>query len=124
MTYIFKIVVLFINSQFFKTAEDASVWFAGKELFPEKKLQDYIGKNEKTKIICKLTPAGSGCPVREPLIQQKEYVNMLAYYKKKEKEYKSLDEDNDDAYLNQPWADTKQLKNQLHGQNHGISFKK
>ncbi len=36
---------------------------------------------------------------------------MLAYYKKKEKEYKSLDEDNDDAYLNQPWADTKQLKN-------------
>jgi len=26
---------------------------------------------------------------------------------KKEKEYKSLDEDNDDAYLNQPWADTK-----------------
>lgn len=61
---------LFIyNNQFFKSPDAASVWFAGKELFPEKTLSDYIGKNEKTKIICKLTPAGSGCPVREPLIQ-------------------------------------------------------
>ncbi len=49
---------------------------------------------------------------------------MLSYYKKKEKEFKQLDEDNDDAYLNQPWADTKQLKNYLHGQNQGIVFKK
>lgn len=54
---------------FFKTPDKAAVWFAGKELFPEKVLSDYIGKNEKTKIIIKLTPAGSGCPVREPLIK-------------------------------------------------------
>lgn len=48
---------------------------------------------------------------------------MLAYYKKRENEMKKLDEDNDDAYLNQPWADTKQLKNQLHGQAQNIKFK-
>ena len=30
------------------------LWWAGKELQRGKKLQDYIGKNEKTKIICKL----------------------------------------------------------------------
>lgn len=36
---------------------------------------------------------------------------MLSYYKKREEELKKLDEDNDDDYLNQPWADTRQLKN-------------
>lgn len=40
---------------------------------------------------------------------------MLAYYKKKEREWKKLDEDQDDGYLNQPWANSKQLKNSLHG---------
>ena len=44
------------------------MWFAGKELFPEKALSDYIGKNEKTKIIVKLNKKGQGAPVREPLI--------------------------------------------------------
>lgn len=28
----------------------ARLWFAGKELLSDKKLQDYIGKNEKTKV--------------------------------------------------------------------------
>ena len=32
----------------------AQLWWAGKELARGKKLQDYIGKNEKTKIIAKL----------------------------------------------------------------------
>ena len=41
------------------------------------------------------------------LIGKKEYTNMLSYYKKRENELKKLDEDNDDAYLNQPWADTR-----------------
>ena len=30
------------------------LWWAGKELQRGKKLQDFIGKNEKTKLICKL----------------------------------------------------------------------
>ena len=76
------------------------MWFAGKELYPEKTIESYVGKNEKTKIIVKLNKKGFGAPVREPLIQQKEYTNMLSYYKKREKEMKKLDEDNDDAYLN------------------------
>ena len=91
--FIFKMIYYF---QYFESPDKASVWFANKELLPEKKLSDYIGKNEKTKIICKLTAKGSGAPVREPLIKQKEYVNMLSYYKKKEREWKKLDEDNDD----------------------------
>jgi hypothetical protein len=36
-------------------------------------------------------------------------------YYKKEEEMKKLAEDNDDAYMNSSWADSKQLKNQLQG---------
>lgn len=32
----------------------AQLWWAGKELQRGKKLQDFIGKNEKTKLIVKL----------------------------------------------------------------------
>lgn len=34
--------------------KNAQLWWAGKELHWDKKLQDYIGKNEKTKIIVKI----------------------------------------------------------------------
>lgn len=33
---------------------EAQLWWAGKELHRDKKLQDYIGKNEKTKIVAKI----------------------------------------------------------------------
>ena len=35
--------------------DQASMWWAGKELLPHKKLGDFTGKNEKTKIVAKLT---------------------------------------------------------------------
>ena len=34
--------------------EESSLWFAGKEMVRGKKLMDFAGKNEKTKIVCKL----------------------------------------------------------------------
>ena len=34
--------------------EKSSLWWAGKEMLRGKPLGDYVGKNEKTKIICKL----------------------------------------------------------------------
>lgn len=37
--------------------DTAQLWWAGKELARGKKLLDYIGKNEKTKIIAKLQKA-------------------------------------------------------------------
>ncbi len=36
------------------TEEEAAVWWAGKELVRTKLLSDFIGKNEKTKLIVKL----------------------------------------------------------------------
>lgn len=41
---------------------------------------------------------------------------MLAFYYKKQEEQKKFEEDNDDSYMNSAWADSKQLKSQLHGQ--------
>jgi len=34
--------------------DSASLWWAGKEIARGKKLCDFVGKNEKTKIMCKL----------------------------------------------------------------------
>lgn len=34
--------------------KEAQIWWAAKELHRDKKLQDYIGKNEKTKIVVKI----------------------------------------------------------------------
>ena len=34
--------------------QNASVWFSGKEMLRGKTLKDYVGKNEKTKIVAKL----------------------------------------------------------------------
>jgi len=36
------------------TAKETSLWWAGKELLRGKLLLDYVGKNEKTKIVVKL----------------------------------------------------------------------
>eukprot|EP00330_Aristerostoma_sp_ATCC50986_P007547 CAMPEP_0114578314 /NCGR_PEP_ID=MMETSP0125-20121206/2873_1 /TAXON_ID=485358 ORGANISM="Aristerostoma sp., Strain ATCC 50986" /NCGR_SAMPLE_ID=MMETSP0125 /ASSEMBLY_ACC=CAM_ASM_000245 /LENGTH=183 /DNA_ID=CAMNT_0001768299 /DNA_START=360 /DNA_END=911 /DNA_ORIENTATION=- len=95
--------------------KDTSIWWAGKELQSGKTLADYVGKNEKTKIVVKLQKSGQGAPAREPMIDQKSYTNMLSYYKKKEEEMKKLETDNDDSYLNAPWANPNNLKGQLLG---------
>jgi hypothetical protein len=66
------------------------MWWAGKELLKGKTLGDYVGKNEKTKIVAKLQKSGGGPPVREPAIDPDSYKNMLSYYKKKEDEMKVI----------------------------------
>lgn len=46
-------------------AEEAQLWWAAKEMQRGKKLQDYVGKNEKTKIVVKLqkVPSINSWPV-------------------------------------------------------------
>ena len=34
--------------------DEGSIWFSGKEMQSNKKLCDYLGKNEKTKVIVKI----------------------------------------------------------------------
>jgi hypothetical protein len=99
------------------------LWNGGKEYERGKTLADYIGKNEKTKIICKFSKKGSGAPVREPMIDKETHNKMLSYYFKKQEEQKKLETESDDSYLNSKWADPKSLKNGLYSGTKDISWK-
>jgi len=93
----------------------STLWWAGKELKKDKKLSDYLGRNEKTKIIAKLQKAGQGAPVREAPLSEQEQKNLMAYYYKKQEEQKKLEENDDDDYLAAQWANPRALKSAFSG---------
>ena len=66
------------------------LWWAGKELVSGKKLRDYIGKNEPTKIVAKLQKKGQGPPAREPVFTEDDKKKMMAYAYRKQEELKVL----------------------------------
>lgn len=93
--------------------ENAQLWWAGKELQKNKKLCDYVGKNEKTKIIAKLQKVtfymsfyllvvladnivfeytklqrGLGAPAREPVFSEDEQKKMMSFAYKRQEELK------------------------------------
>lgn len=96
---------------------NTSIWFSGKEMLRGKQLKDFIGKNEKTKIVAKIQKRGLGAPGREPVVTEDEQKKIMAYYYKKQEEFKKLEAESEDAYLDSPWADSNQLKRQFHGMN-------
>lgn len=96
---------------------NTSIWFSGKEMLRGKQLKDFIGKNEKTKIVAKIQKRGLGAPGREPVVTEDEQKKMMAYYYKKQEEFKKLEAESEDAYLDSPWSDSNQLKRQFHGMN-------
>ncbi|KAG4097959.1 hypothetical protein H8356DRAFT_1308595 [Neocallimastix lanati (nom. inval.)] len=93
----------------------STLWWAGKELKKDKKLSDYLGRNEKTKIIAKLQKANQGAPVREAPLSEQEQKNLMAYYYKKQEELKKLEENDDDDYLASEWANPRALKSAFSG---------
>jgi len=92
-----------------------NLWWAGKELKGDQALETYVGRNEKTKLVCKLAGKSAGAPVREPRVDEQTHKAMLAHYYKKQEEQKKLQEDEDDSYLDSEWANPKALKNSLVG---------
>lgn len=97
--------------------EEAQLWWAGKEMQRGKKLQDYVGKNEKTKIVvklqkvptylllflgpladfsvpgefetCSISPQrGQGAPAREPLVTEEQQKQMMLHYHRRQEELK------------------------------------
>ncbi|VDO00576.1 unnamed protein product [Rodentolepis nana] len=95
--------------------EEGTLWFSGKELLPGKLLSDYVGMNEKTKIIVKIQKRGSGAPAREAVISEADQKAMMAFYYRRQEELKKLEENDDDSYLNSVWSEPGQLKRQFHG---------
>lgn len=95
--------------------ETAQLWWAGKMMIPENKLSDHVGRNEKTKVIAKLTKKGSGAPQREQAVDAQTQKEMMAFYHRKQEEMKKLAENQDDDYTASTWANPKALKGQFAG---------
>ncbi|KAA3679943.1 uncharacterized protein DEA37_0000289 [Paragonimus westermani] len=95
--------------------EDATLWFSGKEMLRGKLISDYVGRNEKTKIVAKLSKRGAGAPAREPVMDEKQQRALMAHYYRKQEEWKKLEANDEDSYLDSAWAEPGQLKRQFHG---------
>lgn len=93
----------------------AQLWFAGKQMLTDRMLSDFIGKNEKCKVIVKLQKSGEGAPGREPAIGEAERKQMMMHAYRRQEELKRLECDEDDNYLNSSWSNSTSLKNQMHG---------
>lgn len=93
----------------------AQLWFAGRQLLEEKRLHDYLGKNEKCKVILKLVKCGEGAPGREPVFSEAVTKEIMLKQYHRQEELKELEEDEDDSYLQSKWANSTNLKQQLHG---------
>lgn len=91
------------------------LWFAGRQLLPENQLCDYLGNNEKCKVILKIVKHGEGAPGREPIFNEEARKQIMLQQYRRQEELKHLEEDDDDCYLNSKWADGTNLKQQLHG---------
>lgn len=100
------------------------LWFAGRQFIDDKRLSDYLGKNEKSKLIVKLVKCGEGAPGREPIFNEATQKQIMLQQYQRQEELKQLDGDEDDSYLDSKWANSSNLKQKLHGmENIGFRFK-
>uniref|UniRef100_A0A7S1PAK6 Uncharacterized protein n=1 Tax=Vitrella brassicaformis TaxID=1169539 RepID=A0A7S1PAK6_9ALVE len=99
------------------------LWWAGKEMRRGKLVSDFLGRNEKTKVVARLQPANAGAPVREPRVDEETHKAMLSFYHKRQQEDKQLEDDEDDSYLGSAWANPRGLKNALVGGGKDIKWK-
>ncbi|XP_017273428.1 cilia- and flagella-associated protein 298 isoform X1 [Kryptolebias marmoratus] len=95
--------------------DECQLWWAGKEMQRGKKLQDYIGRNEKTKLVVKIQKKGQGAPAREPLVTDEQQKQMMLQHYRRQEELKKLEEADDDSYLDSEWSDRQALKRQFQG---------
>ncbi|ETO05768.1 hypothetical protein RFI_31629 [Reticulomyxa filosa] len=66
----------------------AQLWFSSRKLFREDILAKYIGSNEKSKLVVKITKEKGHIPIREPMIDEETRKKMLAFWHKKQEEDK------------------------------------
>lgn len=82
----------------------------------------FTGKNDKSKVTVKLCSASEGAPGREPILTEDERKQLMLQAYRKQEEWKKLEQNDDDSYLDSKWADGQNLKRQFHGLNN-ISWK-
>lgn len=77
-----------------------------------KTIADYIGKNEKSKIIVKVQKWGGQQPLREPPVDAETYQKMVKFYYKKVEETKEIEKNSVESHYET--VQTKDMKAQFH----------
>jgi len=100
---------------------DTRCWWAGKELDPAKTLGDYVGRNEKTKVVVRLSRTGlppttsaTGAPTARSAA---ESAQALAEWRRRrdEQERMAAAADDGDTFDTPAWADPQGLKKAMSG---------
>ncbi len=94
---------------------EATIWFASKELSRKETLSKYLGKNEKTKVVVKLSTTRAGQPASESWMDEEAQKRLALENFKRMEELRKLERDDDDSYLNSAWADGSALKKKFQG---------
>lgn len=81
-----------------------ALWWAQKELQDGKKLADYCGRNDRTKIVVKIQKIGQSAPAREAVVSEEQQKEMMARAYRRQEELKKLAENDDDDYMNSAWV--------------------
>ncbi|XP_047108104.1 cilia- and flagella-associated protein 298-A [Schistocerca piceifrons] len=69
----------------------AQLWCCGRAMQLEHKLSEYVGKNEKCKVIVKLQKKTEGAPAREPVFSEEERKQMMLHAYRRQEELKKLE---------------------------------
>lgn len=93
----------------------AELWFAGKQMLGARTLGDYVGRNDRTRVIVKLQRVGEGAPAREPVMSEEQRKQLMLHEYRRQEELKRLELDEDDSYLGARWADGRAMQKQMHG---------
>lgn len=75
----------------------------------------HSGNNNKTKVTVKLCSNSEGAPGREPVLSEEERKQLMLHAYRRQEEWKKLEQDEDDSYLDSKWADGQNMKRQFHG---------
>lgn len=94
---------------------EAVLWFANKQMKREEPLSKYVGRNEKTKAVVKVSTVQDGRPTSEPAFDEETKKRIMLEDYKRMEELKRLERDTDDSYLNSAWADGASLKRKFNG---------
>jgi len=69
---------------------NSTLWFAGKEMKRDKPLSEYVGKNEKSKVIVKLQKSSAGPPLREGKMSAEEEKQVMLHMFRRNQELQVL----------------------------------
>lgn len=95
--------------------ETCQFWSVRKSYQRNKHVYDYTTKNERQKLVAKLTSAESGPPPRNMSMSQEAQIRLMSQMHKKAEELKRIENDDDDSYLDSAWANPRGLKNTFQG---------